>query len=128
MAILPAAVRILAVTCTFRPVSVTPPEPPEALIGPEMLIIPEVVLVTAENAPFTVMLFPDVMLIFPPEIRLRFVPSVALVRSIRAVFTIAEELLLIVSVHAVIRLISVCERPRQDVLSDPPRFNPLPSV
>ena len=64
-----------------------------------------------------------------PEIRVRFVPNVALIRLMAAVFTIAPVVLLpIVSSLPVIRPISAEVRPRLAELSAPPRFTPAPSV
>ena len=151
MAISPAAVAILAVTETLRPVSITEPEPAFAVIGPVTKIKLSVVLPLTVNPPvattpasvilsvsltviapplavnvvklfvllFNVIAFPTATklavpetarlpdpdwVIDPPEISVRPVPSVALVRVIAAVFTIAAVLLLMVSVPPVILL------------------------
>ena len=65
----------------------------------------------------------------PPETSVRFVPRVALARLIGAVFTIAPvEALPIVSVPAVMLLISADESPRLLAEPGPPRFTPFPYV
>ena len=79
--------------------------------------------------PLMIRLPAPVCVIVLPEIRVRFVPNVALIRLMASVFTIAPVVLLpIVSSLQVIRPISADVRPSLAELSPPPRFTPAPSV
>ena len=124
--IVPSVKEEISTTVRFVPLATTVLKSLVALFSvilPLVPVPPDMKLAVPE----TDRLPPD-WVIVPPEISVRPVPSVALVRVIAAVFTIAAELLLIVSVPAVILLISVLLRPRLDEESGPPRSTPAPSV
>ena len=110
--VLPRIKAFVSVTVIFVPLAVTVPKLFVALFS---VIFPAVPVPdeTKFAVPLIVRLPAPVCVIELPEIRVRFVPSVALLRLIAAVFTIVPVVLLpIVSWFAVIRLSSAWEMPR----------------